>query len=69
MLLLQLLNLLHCEVLQCHCRLLQCSLLLPQRSLLLLPLAKCFSQVTENRWLPWPFLHWLLLLLLPWSWA
>ena len=67
-----LLQLLHYQVLQCHCVLLQCSLLLPQRTLLLLPLAKYFSQMTENLWLPCLFLHWLLLLLLlllPWGWA
>jgi hypothetical protein len=56
-------------LLQCHFLLLQCTLLLPQRSLLLLPLAKCFRKMTETLWLPWPFLHWLLLRLLPWSWA
>ena len=58
-----LLQLLHCSLLQCYCLLLQCSLLLAQRSLLLLlPLAKCFSQLTENLWLHWPLLHWLRLL-------
>ena len=56
------LQLLRCSRLQCYCLLLQCSLLLAQRSLLLLPLAKCFNQLTENFWLPWPLLHWLLLL-------
>ena len=43
-----LLQLLHCSLMQCYCLLLQCSLLLVQCSLLLLPLAKCFSQMTEN---------------------
>ena len=63
-----LLQLLHCSLLQCYCLLLQCSLLLAQRSLLLLPLAKCFNQMTENFWLHWPSLHWLLLLLSRWDW-
>ena len=58
-----LLQLLRCSLLQCYCRRLQCSLLRVQCSLLLLPLAKCFSQMTGNLWLHWPSLHWLRLLL------
>ena len=63
-----LVQLLHCSLVQCYFLLLQGSLLLAQRSALLLALAKCFKQLTENLWLHWPLLHWLLLLHQRWVW-